>query len=323
MIALQRILCPTDFSSFSRRALEHATALARWYEADVTALYVHPLTLAAVPELPYVPPPLPLALEARRQLLARLGEFVTPARETGAVVEVQVLEGNPAAVIELEASEGAYDLIVMGTHGRRGFERLVLGSVAEKVVRRAACAVLTVGPTADDAAPAGVFRRILCPVDLLDGSAHTTRLALSLAQESGAQVTLLHVLDGRTYPVARSPFGLDVAHYRKEVEGFALEDLQRLVPEDARDWCRPEAVVTWGHPGREILAAAGERQADVIVMGAHGGALPPVVFGSTAQHVVRAAACPVLTVRDHARRPQESGAELVAAPGAGDKGEKR
>jgi nucleotide-binding universal stress UspA family protein len=210
----------------------------------------------------------------------------------------------------------------MGTHGRRGFERLVLGSVAEKVVRRAACAVLTVGPTADDAAPAGAFRRILCPVDLLDGSAHTTRLALSLAQESGAQVTLLHVLDGRTYPVARSPFGLDIAHYRQEVEGFAREDLQRLVPEDARDWCQPEVVVTWGHPGREILLAAERQRADVVVMGAHGGALPPVVFGSTAQHVVRTAACPVLTVRDRARRPHET-AELVAAPGAGDKGEPR
>ena len=319
MIELRRILCPVDFSPLSRRALAHAAALARWYEADVTALYVHPFAVGAVAELPYLPPPRPLSSTERQQLVARMREFVAPIREAGVLVEIQMLEGGPATTIELEAQQRDVDLIVMGTHGRRGLERLLLGSVAESVLRRASCPVLTVGTTAEDAPPAAAFRRILCPVDLADHSAATAQLALSLAQEAGAHVWLFHVLDGRTYPAMHAPFGINLEQYRADVEGISRHQLRGLLPANARDWCLPDVAVSWGNPGGEILAAADRHRADLIVMGAHGGPMTSALFGSTAERVVRGAACPVLTVRDRARRPRETTRELVGAA-SGDKG---
>jgi nucleotide-binding universal stress UspA family protein len=323
MIELRRILCPVDFSPLSRRALEHATALARWYEADVTALYVHPFAVGAVAELPYLPPPRAMSSTERQQLMAQMRALVAPAREAGVVVEVKLLEGGPAPAIELEAQERDVDLIVMGTHGRHGLERLLLGSVAESVVRRAPCPVLTVGPTAEGAPPVAAFRRILCPVDLLDRSADTARIALSLAQEAGAQVWLLHVLDGRSYPAAHAPFGINLEQYRADVENISRHQLRRLLPPNVRDWCQPDVEVSWGNPGQEVLAAAEQHRADLVVMGAHGGAMASALFGSTAERVVRAAACPVLTVRDRARRPRETTRELAGATSGGGPGETR
>lgn len=323
MIELRRILCPVDFSPQSRRALEHATALARWYEADVTALYVHPFAVGAAAELPYLPPPRPVSSTERQQLVARMREFVTPAREAGVVVQVQMLEGSPATAIELEAEERDVDLIVIGTHGRKGLERLLLGSVAEGLLHRAPCPVLTVGPTAVGAPPVAAFRRILCPVDLTDQSADTARIALSLAQEAGAQVWLLHVLDGRSYPATRAPFGIDLAQYRADVESLSRHQLRRLLPPNVRDWCQPDVEVSWGNPGQEVLVAAEQHRADLIVMGAHGGAMASALFGSTAERVVRAAACPVLIARDRARLPRETTPELAGAASGRGPGESR
>ncbi len=299
MIELRRILCPTDFSDFSRRALEHAAAAARWYEAEVAVVYVHPLMAPPPPEMPYLPGPEPLTREQKVRAKADLRAFVQPVRDTGVPVEVELVEGEPAAEIVNAATRDGVDLVVMGTHGRSGFERLVLGSVTERVLRKAPCPVLTVSRPAVDTAPAGAFRRILCPVDLLETSEATARYAFSLAEEAGAEVLLLHVLEGRAHPHTRGAFGTELAEYRAELQGFAHQDLHKLVPEGARAWCRPGELVSWGRAEREILAVAAAREADLIVMGAHGSAFEQVVFGSTAQHVVRGAGCPVLTVRPH------------------------
>lgn len=317
MIDLNQILCPTDFSPSSHRAFEQATALARWYEAEITLLHVRPLTMVPTPAMAYlpVPPPpqRPLTGVERERLMAKLRAFAAPAREAGVPVPILIAEGDPAAEIVREAQDRAANLVVMGTRGRKGLERLFLGSVAETVLRQAPCPVLTVSPVVENSPRPGAFRRILCPLDLLDGSPHTARFALSLAQEAGAQVVLFHFLEGGPYPAKREPFGVDLSYCRSEAERFARFELQQLLPDQVRDWCLPQVEVVSGQADREILAAAERYRSDLVVMGAHSSAFEQAVFGSTAQHVVRAATCPVLTVRPQARIPERSTGELVSA----------
>jgi nucleotide-binding universal stress UspA family protein len=313
MIEVRHILCPTDFSDFSRRALEQAAALARWYVAEITVIHVHAYAPAPPPEMPWLPAAVVLSPELRQRMLADLRDFVEPIRRTGVRVQVVLAEGPPPAEIVAFAHGASCDLVVMGTHGRSGFERLVLGSVTERVQRAAPCPVLTVSRPGAFARAAGPFRRIVCAVDFASTSESTVRYAFSLAEEAGAEVVLLHVLHGSTYRPSRTPFRLDMTEQRREVEGFVREDLRRLVPDGAPKWCRPEEMVRWGSASREILAVAESRQADVIVMGAHGTPLAKTLFGSTAAEVVRGAPCPVLTVRPRAHPTAADDRELVGA----------
>src|SRR5688572_27257531 len=145
MIEIRRILCPIDFSDYSRRALDHAIAIARWYESTITALHVFsPAPVEAYGPGPVVFEPTVLTPVDRDQLLANTKAFIEAAPAPGVAIEAVVREGHTAAEILDQATNMSADLLVLGTHGRSGFERLLLGSVAEKVLRKARCPVLTV-----------------------------------------------------------------------------------------------------------------------------------------------------------------------------------
>lgn len=218
----------------------------------------------------------------------------------GARVETVLVEGDPIEEILKAGAEGPADLIVLGTHGRGGFQRLVLGSIAEKVLRRAACPVLTVPPravvTPADTAPA--LRHILCPVEFSEASLRALEFAYSLAKESNARITLLHAVEALAGVEPLEHAGAVMTEWLRFQEENARKRLAGLVPAGARDWCNPEILVATGRAYAEILRAAGRSASDLIVMGVQGrGALDLMLFGSTTQHVVRQAACPVLTVR--------------------------
>ena len=275
MLRFRKIVCPVDFSPISRRALEHAAAVARWHDSELLALHVVPL-MPAVFGYPgpveYVPAP----GEAVLRELAAEAATVAPVRKADLVVR----EGSPAVEILRFAAEVEADLVVLGTHGRTGFERLVLGSVTEKVLRKAHCPVLTVPPHAEGLPERPVFERILCGVDFSDTGHRALDHALSLAQEANGRITLLHVVDGAPEKNVRD-----------------IERLEALVPEDARDWCEADVRIACGKPYRAILRTAGEERSDLVVLGVRGAGPADLRFGSTAQHVVRQAECPVLTVR--------------------------
>jgi nucleotide-binding universal stress UspA family protein len=215
-------------------------------------------------------------------------------------VECGVREGNAVGEILDEARNLPADMVVMGTHGRSGFARWFLGSVTEKVMRRAPCPVLTVPPLAEGLHPQGasLCGRILCPLDFSGPSDHALRYALSLAQESRSEIVLLHVLEWPLEEQAGGePAWLDLTEYRRRLDEDARERLQTAVPEEARAWCQAEEQVAVGKAGREILRAAEERGSDLIVMGVRGRtAADLAVFGSTTQHVVRGARCPVMVI---------------------------
>jgi nucleotide-binding universal stress UspA family protein len=165
MSGIQRILCPTDFSEFSRRALEYAVVLAERFRADLVALYV----LSGAEPLVDGEPPWRTVTERdarlRESFLEKLRHFVERAKLAGVPARIALREGRAVDGILSEAGEWPADLIVLGTHGASGFERLALGSVTEKVLRKACIPVLAV-PREPEGAPAeNLLRRPLCPVD--------------------------------------------------------------------------------------------------------------------------------------------------------------
>lgn len=299
MIEIRRILCPTDFSEFSERARHYATVLARWYESQIEALHVVQQMLPHGDAAPILPSWSLLNPDICAKLRERLDEFIAPALELGLEATAAVREGDAAGEILREATARETDLVVMGTHGRGGFQHLVLGSVTEKVLRRCACPVLTVPRAAPDETHPAPFKRLLCPVDFSEPSLRALRYALSLAQESNAELLLLHVLESlpEADPLASSVV-FDLGAYRRALEESAYERLRALVPDDARVWCRPVELVGHGKAYHEILRVCAEREADLVVMGVQGrGALDLALFGSTTHHVIRAGTRPVLTLR--------------------------
>ncbi len=300
MIEIRRILCPTDLSDVAPRAFDHALALARFHRAEIELAYVSE-TLLPGPVVPASYPPWAVLDPAvRGRLHSALETLARPAQAAGVPVRFGVYEGGVVAEVLARARGWPADLLVMGTHGRGGFERWVLGSVTEKVLRKAPCPVLTVPPPA--AAPhapgAVLYRTIVCPVDFSEASLAALSHALKVAEESSAEITVLHVLEWlvEDEPGARIA-GFDVPEFRRYLEKDAREKLHALVPPGVPDGCRPREEVVGGRPWREILRVADERQADLVVMGVRGrNPVDMALFGSTTQHVVRGARCPVLVV---------------------------
>ena len=298
MIRIQRILCPQDFSDFSRRALDHAAALARWYDAEVVAVHVQP-ALASVEAMPVAVGPVPMPQASRESIREELEKQLLPLTRAGIRHDTEFAEGSPVEQILRTAAESACDLIVMGTHGRSGFERWVLGSVTEKVLRKATIPVMTVSqktlPIVAEGRPP--FERILCGVDFSPSSLKAVEVALSIAQEGCAELTLLHVMEGLP-PFQLEAQGFDVKRYREVLEADLQEQLLKVVPEGAKDWCRPRTLVAEGKSWQKLLDVAGEQHADLIVLGVHGrNPLDVMLFGSTTHHVIRGAEAPVWTVR--------------------------
>lgn len=299
MVPIRRVLCPIDFSKFSRVALDHAIAIARWYGAEITALHACSVVLPVPAFAPMAPsPPFDIG-PSRKELEADLKTFVKPARDAGVPIVDLVAVEDPMLAILDAAQRLPADLIVMGTHGFSGFERLALGSVTEKVLRKAPCPVLTVTnrfPAAQAGLPV-TFTRILCPIDFSASSNRAVTLALSLAEEAGGCITLLHVVEGfDEEPAPYLPF--DTPEHRDHLTWVAKGRLEKLVPDEARTWCEPRTLVTVGKAWRQILDVQRQDQSDLIVMGVLGrNALDLMLFGSTTHHVVREAKCPVLTVR--------------------------
>jgi nucleotide-binding universal stress UspA family protein len=213
---------------------------------------------------------------------------------TGVAPELLVQQGFVPEAIVAFANRNDVDLIVMGTHGRQGLDRLALGSVTEKVLRKARCPVLAVRKPAHDFVSGEQttdpvhLRKILFCTDFSDRAHHALSYAFSLAMEYNAELTLLHVLDDIGTP-----------EFLKEGTITALAELEKPVPPDVRNWCSIKAVVRVGRPYQEIIQLALESQSDLIVMGVRGrGALDLALFGSTTQRVLQLGSCPILAVHE-------------------------
>lgn len=297
MIELRRLLCPVDFSEPSSHALRYATALARRHRSEVTVLYVEDAIQAAARAAANLGGPLlPTAEDAVRA-------FVDGTQSGNATdIRVVIKSGEPVTGILDQAQADSSDLIVIGTRGRSGLARVLLGSVADAVLRRASRPVMTIPLATHEAAgrDMAAFDPILCASDFSPVCQSALTLSLSVAQEADARLILLHALDLPAMdpglmplqPVIVDP--IDRTGWRRE----ALTRLKAGLPDDGAFRCRPEAMVVPGHPSETILRVAEENDVKLIVMGVHTrGAIDRMLFGSTARQVIHAARCPVLSVR--------------------------
>lgn len=280
--ALRRILCAVDLSEFSAPVLAHGVAWAQWFGARVTALHVFDSTRP------------PASIE--REL-----ELVTAAFTSGDTpVTLRAAEGDPAREIVRFADELEADLIVAGTHGRSGYDRVTLGSVAEKVLRKASCPVMTLPPSAPRTPDTVLARQILCPVDFSPCARLALEFALSVAPKADGSVTALHVVEAldNEEELDRPEY---IAELRRRQCQTAQQSVQELTASFGNGSGAIAQLVGLGRPHREILRHAAERHADLIVMGVRGrGPIDLTLFGSTTNHVVRRATCPVVTVRTRA-----------------------
>lgn len=305
MIDIQRILCPVDFSDSSQHAFRYAVAIANWYDAKLTMFHAcAPVPMSAYATVASMMPAMPVGLEDDNEVRDTMKRLASTVAGTNVPIEIALGEGYPAAAIAAKAAEEKFDLIVIGTHGRSGFERLMLGSVTERVLRKAGCPVLTVPPKAGDPTPAAAvtFKRIVCAIDFSDCSMRALDYAMSLAQEANATLIVLHVIE--PFPLRHTEGETVISDFTlmrdyiaaAEEEGRAL--LAKAIPDAVRAYCQVETVQAVGKPYREILRLAATEASDLIVLGIHGrNPVDLLFFGSTAQHVVRGAACPVLTIR--------------------------
>lgn len=288
MSVVARILCPVDFSAASRHALDHAAALAVRHGARLTVLYV--FATRPVMDLP------PLRLEPRDEehLGAELARLTAHLPPVALDLRVRAAESIADAIIS-EAAALPADLLVLGSHGRTGVARLLLGSVTERVMHAAPCPLLVVPPRAADADPAHpvACASVVCAVDFSAASREAVRLAQYLAGQP-PHVTLLSVIEmpAGLQDVPLGP-GLRLESLRAAAWADALQRLRVLAPDDAAGGVH--TAVREGTVYREILRQAADQHADLIAMGAHGrGAVDTLLFGSNTARVARAATCPVL-----------------------------
>ncbi len=298
---VKRILCPLDFSAPSAHALDQAAQLARWYGARLTVLHVRP-TVVPHPDISPEGHMAPWLVAELETLRLRVSAACAEAATAGVQVDAMTSAGEPVHEILGHAHTLAADLIVLGTHGLSGFRHLVLGSVTEKVLRRATCPVLTVPPRAS--AALSQFTRFLCAVDFSDCSQHAVAFAATLARQAGATLSLLHVIEWPWHEsTITETVGVSVsqaqamADYRRYLETGAAERLAAIGAAAMPDG-QVTTSISFGRPYVELLDAARRQGADLIVLGVRGrGPVDLGFFGSTANHVVRSATCPVLTVR--------------------------
>jgi nucleotide-binding universal stress UspA family protein len=288
-IKLQNILFATDFSPSAQSALSYAIHLADRYEAGI-------YTLNVLPHLPFVeaaqPDPEQTRLSAKQRMDALTGSESFRSVRHKELIE----EGEVPEVLSRLVRKYDIDLIVMGTCGRKGLGKLLLGSVAEEVFRNAECPVLTVGPHATRGKVDGDLRHILYATDFGTESMYGLPYAISLAEENRARLTLLHVAAEPGVALPEPEPGAMPVLDRSEVVAFTEQQLRALIPGGTQLWHEPEYMVQFGSPAETILKIAAET-VDMIVVGVkRPAALTKHLGAGVAYKVVCGAPCPVLSV---------------------------
>jgi nucleotide-binding universal stress UspA family protein len=287
MLRFERILCPVDFFPASLRAFDYGVKLAANYEASVHALHVvAPVIPGAYGSAISVAD---VTTEMQAHSKVELTKLKTKALKTGVDVQTEVRVGDIDLEIRAAIRQNKADLLVMGTHGRRGFERWVMGSVTERLMRSCPIPLLAISSPKGAAAPPAI-RHIVVTTDFSDGTPNAVAHAFSIAQESQSRITLLHVIDDVAITQLRvGQRGLLINEIREQLEEF--------VPEEARTWCDVETRVEIGTPYQMILKVLKSEKPGLLVMNVHGkGMIDRALIGSTAERVLRAAECPVLLV---------------------------
>lgn len=295
---ITRILFATDFSQWARRAEDYACALACSWKASLTILSVAEFQPGLNPDYPVNREYLAdLHKEGSSQLVDLKGR----AERRGIAVTTRMATGIPSEEVITAARAEDSDLIVVGTRGKTGLAHVLLGSTAERVIRRAPCPVMTVPTEPADAEHDGVLSRpvtldrILVPVDFSDCSLDALEYAAVVAQQAKASLMLLHVLEPVSYGLDFT-FGHSMA--REQEREMWTKRLEALTSSHQHAHVPIASQLRGGLPSDSILEAVQTLPCDLIVMGTHGRrGISHVISGSVVEAVLRKAHCPVIAVR--------------------------
>src|SRR5213078_3183022 len=291
MITVKKILCPVDFFPASDAAVSYAAELAGNYDASVQLLHV--ITPVAVGAYEYAIDTTDIMKSWEERATEEMTKLAARVKESGVEVEFEVRVGDVYEEIKEAIEKLKPDIIVMGTHGRRGVERWFMGSTTEKLLRHSPVPLITISASGEKVSPR--FRRILVTTDFSDGTSDALAYAFSVAQENESNISLLHVV----HDVAADVSG----KYRESLIQGVQKQLDDLVPPEARNWCDVDTRVETGVPYRIILRTLEDEKIDLLVMNIHGkGMLDRALLGSTAERVVRVASCPVMLIPPMKRR---------------------
>ncbi|KPK59219.1 MAG: hypothetical protein AMS21_10110 [Gemmatimonas sp. SG8_38_2] len=299
MLRINRVLYPTDFSKCASHALPQAFNMAKEYRAELHLL--HALVLYegdpgnAAHRLPDMEE-LYGVLEENAEIQMR-SAVEEHGGEGFSVRSAQVRSVSaPGAILDY-ANENDIDLVVMGTHGRRGLRRLLLGSVAEEVVRLAPCPVLTV-PERADTVSTKTLKRIVVPVDFSEYASLALTYAKELSAVHAAEMHLLHIVDEIVYPDFYPPVTPSGGSMSDELRDQSLERMQSLLSELPGPESQAQIHVRAGRAAPAIAEFAEEQGADLIIIASHGlTGLSHILLGSVTEQLIRRASCPVFTVK--------------------------
>jgi nucleotide-binding universal stress UspA family protein len=284
----KNILFATDFSPAATNAIPFVKAIAGRYEAHIWAFHVRPPAVNPMTAPNTWAVDLEIAKaedeEHRRELLNAF-----PGPNTTALIG----EGGIQSCLQKAIKENNIDLVVLGTHGRTGAAKLLLGSIAEEIFRSVECPVLTVGPLANFCHDrSGKFHQVLFATNFSSDSREAAACAVSLALESEARLTIMHVIPEQQAGDLVSP---------SDVSDSVKELLRDTVPIEARGWCNVEYLVKCGKAAEQVLETAQHKHSDLIIIGVKKETGVPGASThlpiSMAHKVVSRATCPVLTVR--------------------------
>ena len=299
MMKLKNILFPTDFSHCADQALTHAVYLAEKYQAALHLLHV----VTLFEDQPDV---LNDELAETEVLVRKLEEKAeselqnvanTHGSDDMEIVTNQKRAISAAPAILEYASKNGIDLIVMGTHGRRGIEHLLLGSVAEEVVRLADCPVFTIRES-EKVKPIKLFERILVPVDFSDHSKKALAYAKEIADSYDANLQLLHIIEDTIHPAFSLSGKSSIFDLVPGIEEDCNRRIKELIQETGISKENTEIIVKGGQAAHDIIKFAKDNLSDLVVIATHGlTGIENLLLGSVTEKVVRMASCPVFTVK--------------------------
>ncbi|HEY8669767.1 MAG TPA: universal stress protein [Terriglobales bacterium] len=310
LFKIDNILVPLDFSRPSFKALEYALPLAEHFGAKLHLVhafdYDYPMSTLAV--MPLAIPEAEMAGRAKRHLQDAAKKYAIVL----APENCHVVKGRPYHAVCQLARKLQIDLIVTATHGRTGLRHVFLGSTAERIVQHAPCGVLVVREherefvrASEDAAKSkGVIRlkKILVPVDFSDCSMVGLESAVRFAQVWGAQLVTFHCVPLLTFAIYGEYGGLDLTALTNDAQKTAKEEMHEVVSSVESQDIIVKGVIELGVPAQAICDYARNNEVDLIVTATHGSTgLTHVLLGSTAEHVVRYAHCPVLVMPSYDR----------------------
>lgn len=283
--APDKIALATDLADLDYLA-PYAVAQAKAYGATLTLIHVIPPSESLAFDASAMPYADAVAMEAEAKQI--LEETAVMARSSGVACDFLVRHGSPGDIVRDIVHKIGATRLIMGTHGRRNLKRLILGSVANEIIRYINIPVCAIGPNAHATPPHGTPQKILHPVSLAEGCEPSAQVAIEIAQFHKVPITLLHVL------VRDLHREYDSNRFVERV----LSQLQMLVPEDAPLWTHSTLRTEVGEAVEQILTVANEMNADLIVLGVGSEAsFWPLDGDNTAYEIIAQARCPVLTVR--------------------------